>query len=223
MLRVGLTGGLGSGKSTIADIFAALGAQVIKADTVGRDLMRPGNDVYDKIVARFGRRVVQPDGELNRAALAQLVFEGDGSAERLDALNAIVHPAVIAVQLDWLTNVAEHVPHAVAVVESALIFETPFADGRRSFHRILLAIAPEEVKVARFVARTLAGRIVTAAEKTALEADARNRLAHQMPDAEKAPRCDYIIDNSGSMQQLEQQVRRIYTELSEAARTESSK
>jgi len=218
MLRVGLTGGLGSGKSTIADMFAALGAHVIKADTVARDLMHPGEDVFDKIVARFGSEILSPTGEIDRPKLAQIVFAGEGSEQRLDQLNAIVHPAVIAVQMDWLTQIAESHPHAVAIVESALIFESAYADSKRSFHRILLVVAPDEVKVARFVSRTLAGRTVSPQEQAALEADARQRLSHQIPDAKKAPRCDYILDNSGSLENLQQQVRRIFVELCELAR-----
>jgi dephospho-CoA kinase len=223
MLRVGLTGGLGSGKSTAAEIFHSLGAHVIKADTVGRDLMRPNHDVYDKIVAAFGPAVVADDGELNRPALARIVFEGEGAAERLDTLNAIVHPAVIAVQLDWMAQLAEREPDAVAIVESALIFETRYGETKRSFDRVILVVAPDEIKIARYVARTLAvhtlaGRTVSAGEQSALEADARHRLQHQIPDADKAARCDFILDNSGSHAELEQQVRRIYSLLSAEAR-----
>jgi dephospho-CoA kinase len=226
MLRVGLTGGLGSGKSTIADIFHTLGAHVIKADLIGRDLMRPGHTVYDDIVARFGPQVLQPTGELDRAALARIVFEGDGAKDRLDALNAIVHPAVIAVQMQWMAGLDQTAPHGVAIVESALIFETKFAeierrsDGpvvSRGLDRILLVTAPDELKVERFVLRTLAGRAVSAAEHAALAADARHRLDFQIPETEKSARCDFIIDNSGSLAETTHQVRRIYALLAAEA------
>jgi dephospho-CoA kinase len=119
MLRVGLTGGLGSGKSTVADYLRELGAEVIEADELGRALMEPGQQVYAEIVNVFGPEVVSPDGRLNRARLAQLAFHGG----RLNELNAIVHPAVIAAQQHWMEEVFARDPAAVAVVESALIFE----------------------------------------------------------------------------------------------------
>ena len=92
MLRVGLTGGLGSGKSTAARLFAAHGAQVLQSDEIGRELMEPGQPVHAQIAAHFGNDVVQPDGRLDRSALAQIAF----AKGRADELNAIVHPAVIA-------------------------------------------------------------------------------------------------------------------------------
>src|SRR5271166_3552791 len=119
MLRVGLTGGLGSGKSTVAGYLRELGAQVVEADALGRSLMEPSQQVYAEIVRKFGPEVVAPDGRLNRARLAELAFQGG----RLNELNAIVHPAVIAAQQQWMDIVFAHDPAAVAVVESALIFE----------------------------------------------------------------------------------------------------
>src|SRR5665213_1005367 len=101
MLRVGLTGGLGSGKSTAAEILRELGADVIEADVLGRALMEPGQNVYDEIVRVFGREVVNTDGRLNRALLAKMAFEGG----RLQELNAIVHPATIAIQKQWMEEV----------------------------------------------------------------------------------------------------------------------
>src|SRR3954469_18795288 len=110
MLRVGLTGGLGSGKSKVATILRELGAEVIEADELGRALMEPGQAVYRKIVRAFGPEVVGPDGRLDRSRLAKLAFE-EG---RLDELNAIVHPAVIAAQQRWIEEVFARDPAAVA-------------------------------------------------------------------------------------------------------------
>ena len=127
MLRVGLTGGLGSGKSTAARRFAELGAVVFSADEIGRDMMQPGEPVYAAIVARFGAEVVSPDGTLDRSALARIAFSGrDTDAGRLEELNAIVHPAVIARQAALMDEVAARDANAVAIVESALIFETKY-------------------------------------------------------------------------------------------------
>jgi dephospho-CoA kinase len=118
MLRVGLTGSLGSGKSTAARMFAALGAHVLQSDAIGRNLMQPGETVHAAIAAHFGPGVVLPDGTLDRAALAQIAF----AEERVEELNAIVHPAVIARQSELSEQIARSQPDAVVIVESALIF-----------------------------------------------------------------------------------------------------
>ncbi|HWE87228.1 MAG TPA: dephospho-CoA kinase [Terracidiphilus sp.] len=222
MLRVGLTGGLGSGKSTVAAQLRALGAEVIEADELGRELMDPGHQVYDEIVRTLGPEVVLPDRRLDRARLAQLAF-GEG---RLNQLNAIVHPAVIAAQQSWMEAVFARDPSAVAVAESALIFEVErdarargesegvLADWRNRFDRILVLTAPDEVKIARYVARTH-----PAAEgRAAAIADARRRLAFQMPDAEKAARADFVLENTGDLASLHARVAEIWERL----RTESN-
>jgi|ERR1035437_4529157 dephospho-CoA kinase len=217
MLRIGLTGGLGSGKSTVADTLRALGAEVIEADELGRALMEPGQPVFSEIVRVFGRETVGPDGRLNRARLAELAFQGG----RVNDLNAIVHPAVIAAQRLWMDQVFARNPAAVAVVESALIFEverdarargeseTVLADWRRRIDRIVVVTAPDELKIARYGARISP----TGAGREAAEADARLRLAHQIPDAIKAARADYIIDNAGDKEDLRVQVEELWRRL----------
>lgn len=210
MLRVGLTGGLGSGKSTVASYLREFGAEVIEADELGRTLMKPGQQVYAEIVRAFGPSVVAPDGHLNRAHLTVLAFQGG----RLNELNAIVHPAVIAAQRRWMESVFERDPSAVAVIESALIFEverdarargekeTVLADWRRRIDRIVVITAPDELKIARY-----AERICPSGEgRKAAEDDARLRLAHQIPDAEKVPRSDYVLENTGDQAALRAQV-----------------
>ncbi len=232
MLRVGLTGGLGSGKSTAAAILRALGAQVIEADQLGRELMEPGHAVYDQIVRTFGPEVVLSDGRLNRPRLAELAFAGG----RLNDLNAIVHPAVIAAQQRWMDEVFARDPAAVAVVESALIFEVErdarargesdgmLADWRRRFHHILLLTAPDELKIERYVSRLApepsrreAGapgdRSSSLGWREAAVADARIRLARQMPDADKAARADFVIENTGSLEDLRSQIAAVWDRL----------
>jgi dephospho-CoA kinase len=217
MLRVGLTGGLGSGKSTVAAQLRALGAYVIEADELGRELMEPGHSVYDEIVRAFGPDVVGPDGRLMRPRLAELAFK-DG---RLDELNAIVHPAVIAAQQRWMDDVFARDPKAVAVVESALIFEVErdarargesegmLADWRNRFDRIIVLTAPDEVKVARYVDRICADPT----KREAALMDARIRLARQMPDAEKAARADFVIENTEDMEALRARVVAVWERL----------
>jgi dephospho-CoA kinase len=217
MLRVGLTGGLGSGKSTVAALLRGLGAEVVEADLLGRTLMEPGQAVYAEIVREFGEEVVGPDGRLNRARLAEFAFKGG----RLNELNAIVHPAVIASQRRWLEEVFRRDRGAVAVVESALIFEverdarargeseTVLADWRRRIDRVVVVTAPEQMRIARYAARVCPDP----AGRAAAEADARSRMAHQIPDKEKAARADYLLDNAGDETALRTQVEALWLSL----------
>src|ERR1700761_9455371 len=209
MLRVGLPGGLGSGKSTVASMFAELGAAVISADQLGRQLMQPGQPVYAAIVRRFGSGVVRSDGMLDRKMLAELAFQHN----QADALNHIVHPAVIAAEEEWMRGVFAADPRRVAMVESALIFEVEkwgTAPGwAQRFDKLILVTVPDEVKIARFLARSV--------NRDGAEADARARIAAQIPDKEKAGRCDYVIDNTGSLETTRARVKTIYEELVQAA------
>ncbi len=216
MLRVGLTGGLGSGKSTVAGMFAELGAAVISADQLGRQLMQPGQPVYAAIVETFGKAVVRGDGSLDRKALAELAFQHNQAA----ALNHIVHPAVIGAEEEWMRGVFAADPKRVAIVESALIFEVEkwgTAPGWvQRFDKLILVVVPDEVKIARFVSRMLANDRLES-RRVALVLDARARMAAQIPDQEKAGRCEYVIDNSGSLEETRKRVDEIYQELAQAA------
>ncbi|WP_158944576.1 dephospho-CoA kinase [Granulicella sp. S190] len=218
MLRVGLTGGLGSGKSTAAKLFAALGAHVLQSDAIGRELMEPGRPIYQGMVAHFGPEVVLADGHLDRAALARIAFtEG-----RVEELNAIAHPVVIAHQVALTEKIFQREPHAVVMVESALIFETNYgtADGLRwqsRFDRIIVVTAPEEAKIARFVARSAAGRRLGDAERSELEAEARRRISQQISDEQKSALSDYVLTNSGALTELEWQVDQLWPILQSAA------
>jgi len=215
MLRVGLTGGPGSGKSTVAQMFAARGVHVISADEVGRRLMQPGEAVYRGIVEHFGREVVLPDGHLNRKKLAEMAFRQG----RLDELNRIVHPPVIAEQENWADGIFARDPDAIAMIESALVFEAGASgsvpEWHRRFDRIILVTAPNELKIQRYVDRLVAGK--SEAERRKLEEDARARLAAQIPDSEKIPLSDYLIDNSGPLAQTERQVEEVLAQLRQAA------
>ena len=220
MLRVGLTGGLGSGKSTVAGIFQELGAAVISADQLGRQLMQPGEPVYTAIVASFGQAVVRADGSLDRKALAELAFQHN----QADTLNHIVHPAVIAAEEEWMRGVFAAERKRVAIVESALIFEVEkwgTAPGWvQRFDKLILVTVPDEVKIARFVSRLMAKETGEADRESKLELltrDARARLAAQIPDQEKGGRCDYVIDNTGSLDETRTVVEKIYRELVAAA------
>jgi dephospho-CoA kinase len=231
MLRVGLTGGLGSGKSTAARLFAAQGAHVLQSDTIGRELMEPGQAVYAEIVNHFGKGVVLPDGRLDRAALAKIAFvEG-----RVEELNAIVHPAVIARQAELSDAIFLRDPRAVVIVESALIFETKYGEAKHGFapdahakhwhnrfDKIILVTAPEEVKIARFIARSAAGVELTEERRAELDVEARRRMAQQIPDEKKSAFCDYVLTNGGPLTELEWQVDQLWPLLKAAAESSAS-
>jgi dephospho-CoA kinase len=217
MLRVGLTGGLGSGKTTVAAIFRSLGAQVMEADEVARAMMQPGEAVYGEIVRVFGPDVVRGDGTLDRRKLATLAFAGG----RLAELNAIVHPPVIAEQQRWMAALAREQPDAVAIYESALLFEASKTAGTRDwqerFDRRILVTAPEASRIARYVAR-MGGPHADAGQRAALEEEARERIAAQMPDEEKRRLSDTIIRNDASFEEVTRQTEAVYRELCTLAR-----
>jgi dephospho-CoA kinase len=216
MLRVGLTGGLGSGKTTVAAIFRTLGAHVIEADAVGRELMVPGQPVYHAIVEHFGPGVVNADGTLDRRRLAELAFRHN----RLAELNRIVHPPVIAAQQQWTERIFAADANAIAVVESALIFEVDAQANvpgwRQRFDRIVLVTAPDDLRIARYVDRMT--QRPSAPPRIELEADARSRIAAQIPDSRKEPLADFIIRNDGSLEATRRQVEQVFAELAAQAR-----
>ncbi len=218
MLRVGLTGDLGTGKSTVARLLAARGAFVFSSDEMARAMMQPGQEVYDAVVVNFGPSILAADGSLDRRRLAALAF--DPAHPRVEELNRIVHPAVLAAQAREVAALVQTHPHAIAVVESALIFSSRYAPQqawRSRFDRILLVTAPEEQKVARFVTRMSAGRALCADERTALEVDAYQRLAVQQ--ATSYPAGCMVLSNEGDLEQLEHKVEAVWLELQQIEKT----
>ena len=219
-MRVGLTGGLGSGKSTVAGYFREFGAEVLQADELGRELMEPGQHVFNEIARVFGPSVIGSDGRLCRSTLAEMAFVGG----RLNELNAIVHPAVIAAQRVWMDRVFAAHPDAIAMVESALIFEVErdarqrgesegvLADWRCRFDKIIVVTAPDVVKVERYVSRVSPG---SWNEQAAT--DARSRLARQFSDEEKAARADFVLANTGDLSALRQAVAGVWEQLTAVA------
>lgn len=205
MISAGLTGGIGSGKSTAAALFTSLGAITINSDEIGRDLMKPGTVVYDRIVSGFGPELVEANGQLDRAKLADIVFH---DLDKLKHLNAIVHAPVLReidrqMQLQRAKN-----PQAVVVVESAVLFE---AGQERRFDRMIVAWCRPEQQLERFVARSHVP-----------EEDVRRRMAAQMPGDEKKRRADFVIDTSGSLADTERQVKEVFAKL-QALASQSTK
>ncbi len=220
MLKVGLTGGIASGKSVVGEMLVALGAHLVQADRIAHELMKPGQPVYNEVVRHFGGSILNPDLSVNRAKLAEAAFgsaalgaqsspAGSSSAipSRVQELNRIVHPAVIRSQEEWMEEMGRQDPHAVAVVEAALIVE---AGAAKRFDRLIVVTCSDEQRIARFAAR----------QKLDLEAarkEVERRMAAQLPEAEKIKAADYVIDNSGSLDHTREQVRQVWEKLLTAA------
>ena len=213
MLRVGLTGELGSGKSTVARLLAQHGAIILSSDDMARAMMQPGHPVYQAIVHRFGPEVVLPSGELNRPELARLAF--DPTNPRVEELNAIIHPAVLTEQERRIAEIANTHPDAIIVIESALIFTTRHAGEdpwRKRFDRIVLVTAPDDIKVARFVQRASSARDLSTADRITLETDAQSRLAAQRIPPALTSDC-LVIDNDGPSEALASRTEEVFQQL----------
>jgi dephospho-CoA kinase len=211
LLKVGLTGGIASGKSVVGEMFVALGVHLIQADQIAHELMQPGQTVYAEVVRNFGSAILNSDGSINRARLAESAFGESAGHSRVNELNRIVHPAVIQRQDEWMGEVVRRNPHAIAMVEAALILE---AGAANRFDRLIVVTCREEQRIARF-----AGRLKINAE--AARREVVRRMAAQLPDEEKIKAADYVIDNSGSLDATEKQVREIHTQLRDEAQTNS--
>jgi len=196
MITAGLTGGIGSGKSTVAAMFTALGAVAINSDEIGRNLMQPGNVVFDRIVSGFGAEIVDSNGQLDRHKLAEIVFN---DLERLKHLNAIVHAPVLREIDRQVFLQRQKAPQAVIVVESAVLFE---AGQNRRFDKMIVAWCQPEQQVERFQSQS-----GLSAE------DIQRRMAAQMPGEEKKRLADYVIDTSSSLGETERQVKEVYDQL----------
>lgn len=197
MVLVGLTGGIGSGKSTVSALFAARGAEVVDADAITRELQQPGTQVFAAMVDRFGDDIVADDGSLDRQVVADRVF---ADADALADLNAIVHPAVgleIAGRLDALADTDR-----VVVLDVPLLVET----GRSDLAALIVVDVDSEVAVRRLVE-----------QRGMREDDVRARIARQASREDRLARADVVIDNSGSLADLERRVDEVWRSLANGA------
>jgi dephospho-CoA kinase len=197
VIRVGLTGGIGAGKSTVARRLAELGAVVVDADALAREVVAPGTPGLAAVVAEFGPAVLTPGGELDRTALAALVFTDSDARHRLEA---IVHPLVAVRTAEQMATVA---PDAVVVHDIPLLTEL---DRRDDYDLVVVVTAPEATRLARLRGRGMA------------ESDARDRMAAQAADAERAVMADVVLDNSGGPAELTEQVDELWAELRDRLR-----
>jgi dephospho-CoA kinase len=196
MLRVGLTGGLASGKSFVGEKLAELGCHIIRADELGHQVLLPGGEAFEGVLREFGERILAPDGAIDRKRLAAEVFN---APERLATLNRLVHPPVIRREEELVTQYAGQDPDGITVVEAAILIET---GSYKRFDRIILAVCTEEQQIERAMKRDGLSREETLA-----------RLRRQMPLDEKRKYADYVIDTAGNKEDTIRQTVEVYRQL----------
>jgi dephospho-CoA kinase len=199
MLRVGLTGGIASGKTTVAELLKTRGFEVLDADSLGHDLMQPGQAAYDDIVREFGNAVLGPDASVDRAKLGAIVF---ADAEKRAALNRILHPRILDAVQRWFVSLDLPGGPEFAFVEAALLVEAGY---RSILDRLIVCWSRAEQQIERLLMRGLSAE------------QARLRLAAQMPAEEKRRAADDVIDCSGSLEETERQVEKLLETLKRAA------
>jgi dephospho-CoA kinase len=195
ILRTGLTGGIASGKSTIARSFAALGCVVVDADQIVTRLYQPGEAGHEALVRTYGSGILLEDGTVNRRKLAGIAFASEESA---NALNALIHPLVAAEEVDLMAAEEQRAGDRIVIVEATLLIE---AGGEERFDRIVIVDVDPETQLARAVARGMTRE------------EAARRIAHQMPREERLRHADYVIDNSGDLRAAEAETSRVYAAL----------
>ena len=196
MLRVGLTGNIASGKSHATQVFAELGAHIIDADVIAHQLLTPGTSTYQRVVQAFGPQVLNPDATINRRKLGEIVFQDE---TRRQELNGLVHPEVRAQVLRRIEELERSDPDGVVIIDAALMVESGFY---RTFDRVIVVHCPSSLQLTRIVSRD--GLTV---------AQARARMAAQMPAEEKVKYADYTIETSGTYRQTREQIETIYRSL----------
>jgi len=194
ILKVGLTGGIASGKSTILRLFGGLGCLTADADSIVAQLYQPGQAGHAALVRTYGTSILTPEGAIDRKKLADVAFATPEASARL---NALIHPIVIAEQARMMAD-AESQGDAVYVIEATLLLES---GGKQRFDRIVVVDVPRELQIARGVARGLP------------EAEVLRRIAHQMPRDERFGYADYVIDNSGDEVQARAETARVHAAL----------
>ena len=192
----GLTGGIASGKTTAAHLFAELGAKIIDADRLGHEVIRAPGGPYQQLIQEFGAEILDSTGEIDRARLGRIVF---GDPQKLLRLNAIVHPRIIARTEELAAEYEAGDDEAVIIVDAALIFEAGIG-GR--FQKIVVIWCRPDLQIERLMAKTAMART-----------EAERRIAAQMPAEEKRRRADYVIDSSGSLEDMRRQVEAVYSNL----------
>jgi dephospho-CoA kinase len=210
LLKIGLTGGIASGKSLVSRMFVELGAHCIDADEIAHELMRPGEAVYDEVVQKFGAEILNPDKSVNRAKVAELAF--DKRKPRIYELNRLMHPEVINRYESWMEEIRQRQPEAIAILEAALVLE---AGLRKRFDRIVVVTCKPQQRTERWAQRFNLDQETAKTEVT-------RRMMAQAPDEAKIQAADYVIDNSGSVEDTKKQVQKVYEALLPQAKAKSA-
>jgi dephospho-CoA kinase len=200
MLRVGLTGGIASGKSVVGHMFADLGCHLTDADRIVHELLEPGQNVHRAVVEAFGKHILRPDGTIDRKILGEIVFRDD---EARQILNGIVHPVTIQRQKEWLDQLEAADPGAIGIVEAALMVEV---GTYRNYDKLIVVVCSPDEQRRRLRARS-----------NLSEEQISARIASQMPLDEKAKYADFVIDSSGELDATRRQVEEVNSKLRELA------
>ena len=195
-ILVGLTGGMGSGKSLAAKFFAEQGAHIIDADQLSRELVRPGHPALKEIVDAFGEDILEPSGNLDREALAKIIFD---DTENKSALEAILHPKVIVREQEKYLSICASNPSAIVIVDAALLIES---GNYKNVDKVIVVQSREEQQIQRILSRGLQNYDQVIA-----------RIKNQMSFEEKSKYADYILDNQSQAEDLRQKVQEIYAKL----------
>ncbi len=196
MLRVGLTGGLATGKSHVGAYLEQMGCHVLKADELGHKAIEPGGGAFDGVVRAFGPGILDESGMIDRRTLGAVVFE---DPEKLALLNSLVHPVVIRAEELWYAGVAQRYPGGIGVVEAAILIET---GSYKRFDKIILTVCEREQQIARAMKRDRLSR-----------KEVELRLSRQMPLEEKRKFADFVVDTSGDKTATLIEARRVYEQL----------
>ena len=196
MLRVGLTGSIGVGKSFVTSVFEELGAHALDADQTAREVVMPGTPGLKAVVEAFGEEILNPDGTLNRKQLGAVVFGDETKRQRL---NHILHPFIIARQDEILNEWEAKDPHGIGIVDAALMIES---GGYRRFDKLVVVHCRPEVQLERLMLRDKLSRD-----------EAQRRIDSQMPQEEKQKFADYLIDTSDGFELTREQVKKVYADL----------
>jgi dephospho-CoA kinase len=200
MLRVGLTGGIATGKSTVSMMFVELGCHLVDADRITHRFFQPGEPVYTAVIQAFGERILAPDRTIDRKVLGEIVFSDPQARTKL---NELVHPAVIQRQRDWLNEMEAKDPTGVSIVDAALMIEV---GTYKNYDKIIVVTCPPEVQKQRLRARL-------GLSEDQIEA----RIGSQMPLEEKVKYADFVIDTSGALPNTRRQVGEVNSKLREFA------
>lgn len=193
MLKIGMTGGIATGKSFVLGVLREMDCEVMDADQTAREVVEPGQPAFEEIVAHFGHEIVGENGKLNRVKLGAIVFN---DADQRENLNSIIHPKVFEAQARWMAEVEHRNPQAIVIIDAALMIET---GSYRRFDKVVVVHCEPEIQLQRLMARN-----------NLTQEEAMARISAQMPSAEKLKFADYAINTSQGYEDTRRQIESLY-------------